>query len=722
MLRRSDFLSKGHFDSSPDEIYARQQAAKWMNLLLAEGGPICDTLFNLAGWICGSLPELSARLQKDLVPPKGRDREATSIRKDLKELAEVYSHRLDDELENLYADHPQLQSQIRDRLMVYADEIIAQPEVSEGRKFLDRLNTVFGLDAKALEFCYFAFALGNYRAVECYFEDTVEVETYCRRQILAKLFDLSAGKMQGLRQQLVGMGILEDSSRLRLNDNIIEALQTPTLKSFQDFFCKPLPKTTLTIDQFHLEPEQKLYAMRLLENPGKSPVHLLLYGAPGCGKTSFAACLAQTLDLKAWGVHCGENDDVQDRRASLSACLRVAAQHKNSFVLVDEAERILDTSARDMREGSSKGWINSLMERKDTHIIWITNEVYHLDPAVKRRFSYSIHFKNPGVGESLSMWNEVCKREKAEKKLPPEARERLARLYTVPVATMEMAIRQARKIASRKDFVACVEEAVKAQVLLRQNGTSQKVVEKTEKPYDENGVCATTPASELLKRGQRISDELKSNPRPRLGTMLFYGPPGTGKTALARHLAKSIGKDLIVCHANDLLGPYVGMTERAIARVFEEAEHDDAVLLIDEADSFIFSRESASHSWEVSMVNQFLTMLENFKGICICTTNFRKDLDQAVMRRFTTKVEFGYARPEQLCSLYQTILEPLAGSPLDDASRELLCRQKCLAPGDFDAVALRMTFEEKPAHSALVAALIDEQKLKLENGAKNLGF
>lgn len=61
------------------------------------------------------------------------------------------------------------------------------------------------------------------------------------------------------------------------------------------------------------------------------------------------------------------------------------------------------------------------------------------------------------------------------------------------------------------------------------------------------------------------------NDAPRSLNLLLYGPPGTGKTEFAKHIARTLGRNLIVRRASDLLGMYVGQTEAQIAQVFEEA-------------------------------------------------------------------------------------------------------------------------------------------------------
>ena len=72
------------------------------------------------------------------------------------------------------------------------------------------------------------------------------------------------------------------------------------------------------------------------------------------------------------------------------------------------------------------------------------------------------------------------------------------------------------------------------------------------------------------------------------------------------------------------MGKYVGDNEQNIKEAFEEAEETDSILLFDEADSFFANRENANTSWERTMVNEFLTQMEEFSGILICTTNLRK--------------------------------------------------------------------------------------------------
>ena len=77
-----------------------------------------------------------------------------------------------------------------------------------------------------------------------------------------------------------------------------------------------------------------------------------------------------------------------------------------------------------------------------------------------------------------------------------------------------------------------------------------------------------------------------------------------------------------------------------MAAMFREAENEKAVLLLDEADSFLQDRRGAQRTYEVTEVNEMLQGMERFAGIFVCTTNLMDRIDQAALRRFTFKIRF----------------------------------------------------------------------------------
>ena len=91
----------------------------------------------------------------------------------------------------------------------------------------------------------------------------------------------------------------------------------------------------------------------------------------------------------------------------------------------------------------------------------------------------------------------------------------------------------------------------------------------------------------------------------------------------------------------------MGEAEKNIRAAFEYSEESGSLLVIDEIDTFLFPRNQARQSRELSQVKEFLTSLESYQGLFIGTTNILERLDPAVLRRFHHKVELRYLKPEQ---------------------------------------------------------------------------
>ena len=719
---------------TPESVYARGKSATWLCRAMEAGLVSLDSnFFDCLDWSMRGLKRLLlAVIEAAKSLPKTRAHSAAC--KAARNMLQIRDHRLGSAFEELITEHPCLTGSIEDaiRRECAAAARLGKTGSPQYRQAVPRLSRVFGISQEAGAVCEFVFFLERFRPVENYFEDHLDIHRYPRQRLFARLLGLTHVQALTCVKELTACGLLNKdghNDHFRLQDGIAafwdEASTDPGV-----LFCRPLKGNALHLQDFSVPKADVEHARALLEKEDKAPVHILLYGPPGTGKTSFAHSLAQACGMKAWSVTSRKNDDDDDRRASLTACLHMAARHKGgAFVLVDEAERLLDTDMYFGRQTKDKAWLNSLLEQPGKRVIWITNNIGHIDQAVRRRFTFSIRFEELGRRERLTIWRQIAARHRVESRLPEDRLQQLINEYPVAPAVIENAVTQAKRLHRKeKSFADAVECALRAYVTLRRDGDKVRAKVQAVDDFSLDGVCLEGSAHALLDQCRRVDSAMREAEtlRPGCATMLFYGPPGTGKTALARYIAKELDRECIVKRASDLLSMWVGESEKQVADAFMRAEREGAILVIDEADSFLYSRDMAQRSWESTLVNEFLTCLEECRAFCICTTNRRENLDAAAMRRFSHKVAFGYAKPEQVQALYAGLLHPLCAVPLPPELENELLQMRSLTPGDFHAVRSQYAsffgHEEAPTHQRLIAALKREQRLKVEQGIRHIGF
>jgi SpoVK/Ycf46/Vps4 family AAA+-type ATPase len=125
--------------------------------------------------------------------------------------------------------------------------------------------------------------------------------------------------------------------------------------------------------------------------------------------------------------------------------------------------------------------------------------------------------------------------------------------------------------------------------------------------------------------------------------VLFSGPPGTGKTMAAEILANEVKLDLYKIDLSSLVSKYIGETEKNLKLIFEEAETSNSILFFDEADALFGKRSEVkdSHDRYANIETAYLLQkMEEQEGIVILASNFRKNMDDAFLRRLHFTVEF----------------------------------------------------------------------------------
>jgi hypothetical protein len=431
-------------------------------------------------------------------------------------------------------------------------------------------------------------------------------------------------------------------------------------------------------------------------------------------------------------VRSDEDNKTARRRSAIHAALTMVNHRKNgALIIVDEADNLLNTEMSWFLRGETqdKGWLNHVLETPGARMLWITNDIGDIDVSVKRRFAYSVPFTQFNRRQRIRLWDTVLRSNRVKRLMREEDIVRLAREYRASAGAIDLAVKTAvhAGATTRTVFRGAVQRALQAHQTLLADGVGQRRKEHTVDGYTLDGLHVDGDLGAMLGHLEAFNRVLRAGSETEKASrnLLFYGPPGTGKSELARHIAERLDRELIVKRASDILNPYVGMTERMIRSAFAEAEQEDGVLVIDEVDSLLFTREMAVRSWEVSQVNEMLAQMERFRGILICTTNRMDDMDHAMLRRFDYELEFKYLTPEGNVIFYRKLLAPLVKSHLDSKSIDALRSLGYLTPGDFKVVRDRFVVHPRNSVDAsdLLQSLRAEAKLKPEQkGRRRMGF
>jgi SpoVK/Ycf46/Vps4 family AAA+-type ATPase len=665
------------------------------------------------------------------------DRQRNTFEKELSENGydfEDYVHLIYRKISRLKkADMKKLQLLVLDRLEKIAGKAGYRGK-ADFEKNVAALKRMFGLSDHEEEFVIFLFILSINEAAQEYFVGDVGCNKIMGRKYLANV--LGIGKpdlIKILSGTLKKIEFVEmDGYDLKVEDKFLGLFLNPSDKNFsEEFYFKISRGGSLPLRYFLIDGNEQNHVLRLLKRKSETATHILLYGPPGTGKTSFARSLADQLKVPAYEIVRDEVNTTRNRRAAILACLNMTNAGPGSLVVVDEADNLLNTRFSFFMRGETqdKGWLNELLEKPGTRMIWITNSIGGIEDSVLRRFAFSLSFKPFNRRQRVQLWENIIKENDVEKFFSPKRIEAFARNYKVSAGVIDLAVKKSKETApgSMYQLHRAIKMGLEAHQKLANYGEKPADKNKIEENYSLDGLNINGDLSSMMGQLEQFDAYLRDAKDDRIMNMnlLFYGPPGTGKSELARYIADRLDREIICKRVSDLQDMYVGQTEKNIKRAFQEAEAEEAILIIDEADSLLFARDRAVRSWEISFTNEFLTQMEHFRGILVCTTNRMKDLDEASIRRFNHKMNFDYLLPEGNVVFYKKLMSGLIGNPLDQKSRAVLKSIPCLTPGDFKTVRDRFSFYpgEELSHEMLLEALQDESRIKaIYRDKSKIGF
>lgn len=473
--------------------------------------------------------------------------------------------------------------------------------------------------------------------------------------------------------------------------------------------------------------------------------HVLLYGAAGTGKTSFAHSLASELGMNCYNIAqrdltniSGGGVSPEFRLSAIGVCDQQIGYGKDNLIMIDESDRILTGGANgffamllggsdgDGNDSSNegKGMLNSLMDSVKTPCIWITNSSADRLPASsRRRFDYSIKFDKLTLFQRRMIFKNNIEAFKLGHFFTEEQIEHIANKYEVSAGGITQALSNLRALSpDAQKSSKIISKLLDSHCKLLRIPTGEKQLPA--KDYSIEGLNIKGPVQlpQIIEAVRNFTTATEAGPDSPRMNLLLSGAPGTGKTEFVKYLGSVVNKKVVVRMGSDLLGKYVGQTEQRLRDAFEEAESEKSILFFDEIDGLLRSREMAGQAWEVTQVNEVLHQMENFNGVFIGSTNFNDNLDAASIRRFTFKLQFDYL--DNVGKQY--FFEKMFKSLLTDDEKTSLRLILNLAPGDFRTVRQSLYYLGKDGQTNMerIKALEQETEAKQKKGLslKKIGF
>ncbi len=176
--------------------------------------------------------------------------------------------------------------------------------------------------------------------------------------------------------------------------------------------------------------------------------------------------------------------------------------------------------------------------------------------------------------------------------------------------------------------------------------------------------------------------------------VLFAGESGTGKTMAAQVLAAELGLDLFRVDLATVVSKYIGETEKNLERIFTAADGSNAILFFDEADALFGKRSEVSDSHDRYAnieVAYLLQRMEAYPGAVILATNFRRNIDDAFVRRLDFVVDFPFPEVEDRKKIWRLVL-PDEAPVAADADLDFLATQFKLSGGAIRNCSLAAAF------------------------------